>query len=58
VLALARGHDVARASSNKVVVRGSVTAQTIHRPVGVGEARDGRDKVIEVDHWMIPFGLK
>jgi len=58
VLALARGHDVARASSNKVVVGGSVTAQTIHRPVGVGETRDGRDEIREVDHWMIPWGLK
>jgi len=58
VLALTRGHDIARASSNKVVVGGSVTAQTIHRPVGVGETRDGRDKVVEINHWMIPFGLK
>ena len=54
MLTLARGYDIARASSDKVVVGGSVAAQTIHRPVGVGVARNGGDKVIEVDHWMIP----
>ena len=54
MLTLARGYDIARASSDKVVVGGSVTAQTIHRPVGVGVARDGRDKVVEINHWMIP----
>jgi len=58
MLALARGYDIARASSDKVVVGGSVAAHTIHRPIGVGVATDGRDKVIQVDHWMIPFWLK
>ena len=58
VLALARGHNISRASRDEVVVGGSVTAQTIHRPVRVGETRDGRDEIREVDHWMIPFGLR
>jgi len=58
MLTLARGYDIARASSDKVVVGGSVTAQTIHRPVGIRVARDGGDKVREVDHWMMPWWLK
>ena len=58
MLTLARGHDIARASSNKVVVGGSVATQTIHRPVGVGVARDGTDETRKINHWMIPLGLK
>ena len=58
MLTLARGHNIPRPSRDEVVVRGSVTAQTIHRPVGVGVARNGGDEIREVDHWMIPLGLK
>jgi len=58
MLTLARGYDIARASSDKVVVGGSVAAQTIHRPVGIGVARDGGDKVIQIQHGSYPFELK
>ena len=58
MLTLARGYDIARASSDKVVVGGSVTAQVIHRPVGIGVTRNGGDEVGKINHWMIPFGLK
>ena len=54
MLTLTRGHDIARASSNKVVVGGSVATQTIHRPVGIGVTRNGGDEVGKTNHWMIP----